>query len=61
MLELLEELMDFRIVQLLLRTRDNEFTMLALSHNLFDVDDLLNSPKWKRWAKRLGYKEEDSK
>lgn len=57
MLELLEELMDFRIVQLLLRTRDDKFTMLALSHNLFDVDDLLKSPKWKRWAERLGYKE----
>lgn len=50
---IVEEMRDRAIVITLLCYKDKK--LLAAVLNSEDVE---NSPKWKRWAERLGYKEE---
>lgn len=50
---IVEEMRDRTIVITLLCYKDKK--LLAA---IFNSEDVENSPKWKRWAERLGYKEE---
>lgn len=50
---IVEEMRDRSIVITLLCYKDKK--LLAA---IFNSEDVENSPKWKRWAERLGYKEE---
>lgn len=50
---IVEEIRDRSIVITLLCYKDKK--LLAA---IFNSEDAENSPKWKRWAERLGYKEE---
>ncbi len=49
---IVEEMIDRSIVITLLCYKDKK--LLAA---IFDSEDVENSPKWKRWAERLGYKD----
>lgn len=49
---IVEEMRDRAIVISLLCYKDKK--LLA---TILDIDDIENSPKWKRWAERLGYKD----
>ena len=51
--KLTEEMLDCSIVMALLCHKDAKI-MAAILYS----KDMANSPKWKRWAERLGYKEE---
>lgn len=46
-----EEIDDIRMIILVLRTRYDELQSIP------NDSDILNNPKWERWAKRLGYVE----
>lgn len=50
---IVEEMRNRSIVITLLCYKDKK--LLAA---IFNSEDVENSPKWKRWAERLGYKEE---
>lgn len=50
---LVEEIMDYNIVMLLLCHKDKEILTTVLHNRCLE-----ENPKWKRWAERLGYKEE---
>lgn len=50
---IVEEMRDRSIVITLLCYKDKK--LLAA---IFNSEDVENSPKWKRWAERLGYEEE---
>lgn len=51
-LNLTEEMLDCSIVMALLCFKDTKIRTAVL-----DDDDMKNTPKWKRWAERLGYKD----
>lgn len=48
---LLEEINDIRMVINLIRTKYDELYFLP------EDNEIINNPKWKRWAERLGYVE----
>ena len=52
MQKLIEEINDVRMIISMLKTK-----YLELDEALPEDSDIINNPKWKRWAKRLGYVE----
>lgn len=50
--KLIEEINDFRMIIRLLKPKYEE-----LNKALPEDSDIINNPKWERWAKRLGYVE----
>ena len=50
--KLIEEINDLRMIISLLKPKYPE-----LDNALPEDNDIINNPKWKRWAKRLGYVE----
>lgn len=50
--KLIEEINDVRMIISLLKYKYTE-----LDNTLPDDNDIINNPKWKRWAHRLGYVE----
>ena len=50
--KLIEEINDVRMIINMLKTKYPE-----LDNALPEDNDIINNPKWKRWAKRLGYVE----
>ena len=56
-LALAEEMVDCSIVIDLLRGQNWEIVGTIRENILARSDDIKTSPKWKRWAERLGYEE----
>ena len=50
--KLIEEINDLRMIISMLKSKYPE-----LDNTLPEDNDIINNPKWKRWAKRLGYVE----
>ena len=50
--KLIEEINDVRMIISMLKTKYHE-----LDNALPEDNDIINNPKWKRWAHRLGYVE----
>ena len=50
--KLIEEINDFRMIISMLKSKYPE-----LDKALPEDNDIINNPKWKRWAHRLGYVE----
>lgn len=56
-LALAEEITDCRIVIDLVCAQNWEVMGAIQENNFANGDDVTNNPKWKHWAKRLGYKD----
>ena len=56
-LALAEEITDCCIVIDLVCAQNWEIIGAIQENNFADGDNVMNNPKWKRWAERLGYKD----
>lgn len=54
---LAEEITDCCIVVELVCAKNWEIIGAIQENNFADGDNVMNNPKWKRWAERLGYKD----